>query len=293
MKQIVLAAMNDLEFTEDILKCAEQETPEVKWVLPTHPLAQQAKVAACWYPPDSLLVDFPNLECLHSVGAGEDNLGSLLGSGLKICRIIDDEQKVGMFEYVLWGVLYYQRDMDKYHEDQKLNRWNPLPQRSAKNIHVGVLGLGEIGSYVASKLAAMGYQVHGWSRSLKNIDGVKSYHGEDALPELLGELDILVNLLPLNTATTGILNKGFLSLLPTTAALINCGRGDHLIEEDLEELLSKDLLRGVILDVFSIEPIPEQSNLRIMDKVLITPHIASSASYESIVKQVSSTAFYW
>lgn len=98
-----------------------------------------------------------------------------------------------MFEYVLWEVLYYQRDMDKYHQDQKLNRWNPLPQRAAKNINVRVLGLGEIGSYVASKLASMGHQVHGWSRTLKSIDGVKSYHGEDPLPELLGELDILTS----------------------------------------------------------------------------------------------------
>ena len=60
----------------------------------------------------------------------------------------------------------------------------------------------------------MEYQVHGWSRSLKSIDGVRGCYGEDVLPELLGKLDILVNLLPLNTATVGILNKSFLSLLP-------------------------------------------------------------------------------
>jgi glyoxylate/hydroxypyruvate reductase A len=292
MKPIILAAMDDSQFTEDILKCAQKIAPDVDWVLPSHPLAKKAKVAACWYPPASLLADFPNLECLHSVGAGDDNLGSLLTSGLKIYRIVDDEQKAGMLEYVLWGVLYYQRDMDKYNQDKKLKRWNPLPQRAAKDFKIGVLGLGEIGGYVASRLALMGYQVYGWSKSPKNIDGVMSYNEEDALPELLGELDILINLLPLNSATTGLLDKAFLSLLPPQAALINCGRGAHLIEDDLIDLLSNDSLRGAILDVFSAEPLPNESHLMSMDKVFITPHIASSASCEVIVKQVSKVALY-
>jgi len=290
MKPIILIAMNDAELTEDLLACSAQIVPEVEWVLPTNPLAKQAKVAACWYPSESLLDHFPQLECLHSVGAGEDNLGNLLSSGLKIERIIDEEQKVGMFEYALWGVLYYQRDMDKYHQDQKVNRWKIRPQRAAKAIKLGILGLGEIGLHVAARLASMGYQVHGWSRSLKQIDGVTSYHGQDALPELLEDVDILINLLPLNTATVGILNHEFLSQLPSKAALINCGRGDHLIENDLEDLLSKNLLRGAILDVFKTEPLPIQSGLWVNDKVVITPHIASSASPEAIVKQISMVA---
>ena len=290
MKPVVLVIINDIDLTEALLTCAEKEVPEVEWVLPTHPLANQAKVAACWYPPSSLLSDFPNLKCLHSVGAGDDNIGSLLKSDLNISRIVDHEQKVGMFEYALWGVLYYQRDMDKYHQDKMLARWQPLPQRPAKHIKIGVLGLGEIGSYVASKLADMGYQVHGWSRTVKEINGVISHHGKEALPELLQDLDILINLLPLNTETVGILNKDLLSLLPTKAALIHCGRGDHLIEEDLEELLTNNLLRGAILDVFSTEPLSNESNLFSMDKVFITPHIASTASNESIVKQISNAA---
>ena len=290
MKPIILIAMNDPELVEHLLNCAPQVAPEVEWVLPTNPLANKAKIAACWYPEASLLSDFPQLECLHSVGAGEDNLGDLLSSGLKVERIIDEDQKVGMFEYVLWGVLYYQRDMDRYNQADKTKVWQPLPQRNTKNIKVGVLGLGEIGSFVATKLASMGYQVSGWSRSPKHIEGVYSVHGDDALPDMLGELDILVNLLPLNTATVGILNQSFLSMLPMTASLINCGRGDHVIEEDLVELLSKNLLRGAILDVFKTEPLSSQSKLRNLDNVFITPHIASSATPEVIVKQISTAA---
>ena len=293
MKSIVLMAIDDSALVEHLLQCAPQVAPEVEWVLPTHPLAHQAKVAACWYPEGSLLTEFPQLECLHSVGAGEDNIGDLLSSGLKIERIIDEDQKVGMFEYVLWGVLYYQRDMDRYNQDHKAKTWKPLPQCAAKNIKVGVLGLGEIGRFVAMKLASMGYQVSGWSRSPKHIEGVDCVHGDDALPDLLSDLDILVNLLPLNKATIGILNQSFLSMLPVTAALINCGRGDHVVEDDLVELLSNNLLRGAILDVFKTEPLPSESPLRDLDNVFITPHIASSASPEVIAKQISAAAMQY
>ena len=290
MKPIILVAINDLELVENLLECARKVAPDVEWVFPTNPLAKKAKVAACWYPSTSLLTDFPQLECLHSVGAGEDNLGDLLSSGLKIERIIDEDQKVGMFEYALWGILYYQRDMDKYHQDKALNRWQARPQRAAKDIKIGILGLGEIGRFVATELASMGYQVSGWSRSEKHIEGVECVHGEDVLTGMLGELDILVNLLPLNDATVGILNNQLLSKLPTKAALINCGRGDHLIENDLESLLSKDLLRGAILDVFKTEPLPVEHSLWANQKVFITPHIASAATEQSIAKQVSSVA---
>lgn len=290
MKPIVLSMIDNEALTEELLLCAKEHHPEVEWVLPENPLARQAKIAACWYPPSTILKDYPELTCLYSVGAGVDNLGDLLDSGVEISRIVDDGQKLGMFEYVLWGVLYYQRDMDKYHQDNQLKQWNPLPQRSMQNMKVGILGLGELGGYVGEKLAAMGYQVSGWSRTKKHIEGVISYSGQDALPELLEDLDILVNLLPLNPETKGMLNLDLLLKLPSKAALIHCGRGDHLVEGDLEELLNSNRLRGAILDVFSTEPLPKESNLMAMDKVFVTPHIASSASNESIVSQVSKAA---
>jgi len=286
MKPVVLSMINNEELTNELLACAKNNHPEVEWVLPDNPLAMQAKVAACWQPPATILTDFPNLECLHSVGAGVDNLGDLLHSSVKINRIVDDGQKTGMFEYVLWGVLYYQRDMDRYNQDKKLKQWNPLPQRTMQSIKVGILGLGELGGYVGEKLAAMGYQVYGWSRTEKQINGITSYHGQSTLPTLLEDLDILVNLLPLNSQTKGILNQDLLSKLPSKAALIHCGRGDHLVEKDLEALLNNNRLRGAISDVFSTEPLPKDSNLMTMDKVFVTPHIASTATNESIAAQV-------
>ncbi len=290
MKPVVLIATNNPNYNQILLEHAAQVAHGVDWVLADDPRAAKAQVAACWFPSPNLATDFPALHCLHSLGAGADNLGALLESGLRIERIIDAEQKQGMFEYVLWGVLYYQRDMDRYQSFQRQNLWQGLPQRSAKQMIVGVLGLGEIGAYVATHLAQMGYVVRGWSRSPKSLVGVDSFYGADGLDRVLDGLDVVVNLLPLNSETEGLLNGETLAKLPENAALIHCGRGAHVVEADLIAALESQRLRGALLDVFASEPLPAQSKLWQMEQVVITPHIASSASFEAMVKQISAVA---
>ena len=290
MKPVVLIATNNPSYNQTLLECAAKYQPSVDWVLGDDPRAAKAHVAACWYPSPSLADDFPALQCMHSLGAGADNLGSLLESGLRIERIVDAEQKHGMFEYVLWGVLYYQRDMDRYQSFQRQNLWQGLAQKSAKDITIGVLGLGEIGAYVATHLAQMGYVVRGWSRSQKKLTGVECFNGADGLDNVLAGLDVVVNLLPLNHETEGLLNGETLAKLPQNAALIHCGRGAHLVEADLIAAVESQRLRGALLDVFATEPLPAESKLWQMEQVVITPHIASSASFEAMVKQISAVA---
>ncbi|KUI97307.1 2-hydroxyacid dehydrogenase [Vibrio sp. MEBiC08052] len=290
MKPVVLVATNNPRFSKVLLECAAKSQNDVDWVLNDDPRAATAQVAACWYPSPTLTHDFPTLKCLHSLGAGADNLGPLLTSGLKIERMVDAEQKHGMFEYVLWGVLYYQRDMDRYQSFQRQNLWQELPQRAARQITIGVLGLGEIGAYVATHLAQMGYVVRGWSCSEKSLEGVTCFAGANALAQVLDGLDVLVNLLPLNAETEGLLNAQTLAKLPDNAALIHCGRGAHLVEEDLIAALDNKRLRGALLDVFATEPLPVDSKLWQMEQVVVTPHIASSASFEAMVRQISAVA---
>lgn len=293
MKPVVLVVINhpdmtpDHEFADDLITCARETSPEIDWVVADDPRGQEAEIAACWYPPASLINDYPNLKVLHSVGAGIDHFGLLADLGVPIERIADPEQNVGMWEYVLWGVLYYQRDMDRYHSFQTAKRWQRLAQRQAKDIHVGVLGLGQIGAYVASRLAELGYQVSGWSKSHKSLVGVTAYAGLSELPEMLSELDILVNLLPLNSETHAIINRERLAQLPDSAALIHCGRGEHLVESDLKAMLENNRLRGAILDVFALEPLSEGSHWWQTRNVLVTPHVASCASLPAIVAQIS------
>ena len=132
----------------------------------------------------------------------------------------------------------------------------------------------------------MGFEVRGWSTSKKEIQNVKSFAGNEALDTFLKKSDILINLLPLTKETEGILNIKTLQKLPKGAFLINVGRGEHLIEEDLIQLLDNSHLSGALLDVFREEPLPKNHAYWKHPKIIITPHVASLTNVESAAKQI-------
>lgn len=287
----ILLASNDHQFTQDLLTEFTAGYPEVKVYLPGTQGADNATVAACWFPPESLLTDYPNIKLLHALSAGTDHLGkALLHSGVPICRIVDPAQKQGMLEYILWGILNFQRAFDHYRHAQIQKQWQPITQRYAQETNIVLLGLGEIGGYVAQKLAQFGYPVYGWSRSQKTIEGVNCHSGEEALELLLSKADVLVNLLPLNKSTQGILSQSLFEKMPANAYVINCGRGGHMVDRDLISAVDKGRLQGALLDVFDEEPLPSDHPLWASDQITLTPHIASSSSVSTFVHQVVENA---
>ncbi|RBO82191.1 2-hydroxyacid dehydrogenase [Marinomonas aquiplantarum] len=291
MKTLILLISNDDEFNQGLIHYAQQHRQDTEWILPNDQQAASAEVAACWFPDNNTLSQFPNLKCLLAVSAGVDHLGSaLLTSGLPICRIVNEEQQRGMFEFVLWGVLNAHRHFDRAHMNHAECHWQRYPQQAAPAIRVSILGLGVLGKYVAQSLAEMGYSVSGWSRSLKDIDNVTCFAGNASLPSMLKDTDILVNLLPLSPATTHILNKKLFDSLPHNAYIINCGRGGHVNEAELIQAVTQGHLRGALLDVFEEEPLSASNPLWQTKGILITPHMASEASLSSIVEQTSDNA---
>lgn len=265
--------------------------PPKSFCLPDSPQAAQADTAACWFPDTGYLKNLPNLKLIHSMGAGVEHLGAeLLSGSLPICRVIDESHKQGMLEYVLWAVLYYQRHFDYARHHQIRGEWQQYPRQNAAQTRIGILGLGQMGAYVAEALSRTGYSVSGWSRGPKQLPGVTTHYGTEGLAQLLPQTDILVNLLPLTDDTRRILNRDLFCRLPTGAALIQCGRGGHLNTADLLEALSNGKLRGAVLDVFDHEPLPANDILWRTPGVVLTPHIASHAPLETVVAQILDNA---
>jgi len=282
----ILLAIDDAELSSELLS-ELSAFDDIKVCLPDDADANNAHMAACWHPDQALLTTFPNIQCLHSAAAGVDHLGKpLLKSGLPVARIVDPDQKQGMLEYVLWCVLNHHRDFDRALSHQSQQRWHLYPQVSASAVRVGVMGLGEIGGYVALGLAQFGYRLAGWSRSPKSIDGVDIFAGQSELVPFLERTDVLINLLPLNESTQGILNQSLFKTLPKGASIINAGRGGHLIESDLIDALKEGWLRRAILDVFTSEPLPVDHPLWTTEGVIVTPHMASSSAANVIAKQL-------
>jgi glyoxylate/hydroxypyruvate reductase A len=285
MRPTVLLAIDDADLIAR-LSVEFDQMPEIDYCHYESPNAEHAMMAACWFPHQDLLERYPSIKGLQAVSAGTDHLGSLLDSGLPIARIVDPAQKHGMFEYVLWGVLTYQRDFDRAAAHQHEQAWHLYPQTPASSLTIGVLGLGEMGSYVAEQLAKMDYTVLGWNRSSKSIMGVTTYEGYDQLYTVTSQCDVLVNLLPLTPQTEGILNQALFESLPDGAALINAGRGGHLVEADLIQALQQGTLRGALLDVFDEEPLNENHPFWCTPGIIVTPHMASAASPKAIAQQV-------
>ena len=233
--------------------------------------------AVCWNHPENILDNYPNLRAVSSLGAGVNHLlnDKSLPDKVSICRLITDSLQEQMAEYVLNAIVNYRLHIPDFYEQKKKGVWEQRSAIPKKNAPVGVMGLGKMGKSVATSLAQQGYQVSGWSRSKKDIDGVTSYAGDGELEAFLNETKILVNLLPLTDETQGILDLDLFKQLKQPGYLINVGRGEHLVEEDLIYAFDTNYLEGACLDVFEEEPLPNNHSFWNRKQIMVTPHIAA------------------
>ena len=290
MKPLVLLS-TDQTLLGQLQAAFARNAPQLPVVLADDPLAEQAQVAACWFPPAGSLGALPNLKLIHSVAAGVDHLANDPSQpALPVCRVVDPAHRQGMAEYVRWAVIHYHRDFDLAMAQQQRQLWLRHPQRPAADFHIGVMGLGSLGGPIAAELAAAGYAVRGWARSEKQLPGVRTFAGSAEFNGFLDGLDLLVNLLPLTESTRGILCRQTFQALAPGAAVINCGRGQHLHQQDLIAAVGSGRLRGALLDVFDQEPLPADNPLWSTPGIVVTPHMASCASHDCIAQQVAENA---
>ncbi len=233
--------------------------------------------ALVWQPPPGLLATLPNLKLILSLGAGVDHIlaDPQLPGDVPIVRLVDPYMTTAMSEYVLFQVLRLHRQDLAYAAQQRERRWRPLPQANASSRRVGLLGLGALGGDAARKLRALGFDVAGWSRTRRVMPGIACYEGANGLASLLARSEILVCLLPLTPATTGILDARLFAALPQGASLVNCGRGAHLVERDLLAALESGQLSAAVLDVFRDEPLPPEHPFWGHPRIVVTPHVAA------------------
>lgn len=266
---------------------AQVVTSEASWQARAH-----ADYLAVFNPPASLLAEQSALTAIINLGAGVDGLLNTPGlpPGVPIVKLQDAGMADLMADHVLYGVLHYQRHFDRYLNQQRRAHWQPHPLKAKADWTVGVLGLGAIGRGVAKRLAGAGFNVLGWSRSPKPLQGVFTYHGEAGLADVLRQSQTLVTLLPDTPATRQLINAERLALLPEGASLINTGRGSLIDHDALLDALGEDgHLSGAMLDVLPEEPLPGDSPLWHHPRVLLTPHVSAPTPLETAIDQVIQT----
>jgi glyoxylate/hydroxypyruvate reductase len=252
------------------------------------PGAPQADHAVVWAPPQQFMDEQPQLKAIFNIGAGVDALTKLrLPPQAMLVRIGDGGMAVQMAEFVCHTVIRHFRELDCYEDDVRHRAWSYRKPRRRPEFPVGIMGLGVLGERVADAVAHFEYPVLGWSRTPKDLPGVRCFAGEEQFDAFLRGTRVLVCLLPLTPETRGIMNAANLSRLMPGGYVINVARGAHLVDEDLIALLDSGHLAGATLDVFRTEPLPEQHPFWTHPKITITPHTSARTLRDETIAQIA------
>ena len=253
------------------------------WIYPEMPDAEAVTMAVLWKHPEDLLAKLPNLQLVSSLGAGVEHIlnDPALPGGLRITRIIDDTLIRSMRNYVVLAVLHIHKQLEVYRANQRAGRWSK-PAPVERPLRIGVLGLGTLGRPIARFLAGMGFEVLGYSRSPRRVEGITCYSAADmSLPAFARRINTLICLLPGTPATEGILDGKLFASLPPGSFLINVARGAHLVEGDLLQAMDEGRIEQAWLDVFHAEPLPAAHPFWTRPGITVTPHIASITDQEN------------
>ena len=246
-----------------------------------------------WYQPPGSLANLPSLKAIFSLGAGVDHMfRDAALPNVALARVVDPDLTTRMSEYVMQHVLNITRQARLYRERQAQGLWRDEDdQPAARDVRVGIMGMGVLGTDAAIKLKVLGFDVAGWSTSPKSLEGIPTFAGPDALAAFLGRTDILVTLLPLTSATRGMIGRSVFSGLSRTGRVpapsyINPGRGGLQVEADILACLDDGTLHEVVLDVFETEPLPPSSPFWAHPCVTVTPHNASISDPAAVARAI-------
>jgi len=283
MSLLLVAQHRDMKpFRDAIL---EQDSNMDVEIWPEVQDPRRVQFAVAWNQPKNLFGQYPNLKAISSLGAGVDHLlaDSSIPDSIRITRFVAPSLSDQMSDYVLTAVLNLFRKTEEYYRQQKQGEWKAVPFFSKNDLTAGIMGLGELGRDTAERLQMNGFNVNGWSKSKKEIDGVRSY-SENELNEFISATNILVCMLPLTNQTKEILDLKLFKMMKQPAFLINVARGEHLVEEDLIYALDTGLISRAVLDVFCKEPLPDSHPFWSREKITITPHIASLTNPKEVAE---------
>ena len=229
------------------------------------------------YAPSSSLQDFSpyaKLKAVLNLWAGVEGVTNNKTLKVPLARMVDSGLTDGMVEWVTGHTLRHHLGIDKHIHGQD-GIWRSYVPPLAKDRVITILGLGTLGTACGIALKRLGFNVRGWSRREKRVDGIQCFYGDEQIDSSLMDADIVVLLLPDTPLTQNILNKHTLNLLKRGAFVLNPGRGPLIDDGALLAALDSGQIEHATLDVFRIEPLPQNHQYWSNNKVTVIPHKAS------------------
>jgi len=183
-------------------------------------------------------------------------------------------------EFVLAAILYFAKDFRRMIRNQMTAKWEQFDVEAISGKIVGIVGYGDIGRAVATRVRPMGMKVLALKRHIMREPDplIEQTYSPDRRIEMLARSDYVVVAAPLTAETRGMIAEPEFAAMKPTAVVINVGRGPVIQEEALISALSSGRIRGAGLDVFDEEPLPPDHPFYGMENVLLSPHCADHTS---------------
>jgi phosphoglycerate dehydrogenase-like enzyme len=190
---------------------------------------------------------------------------------------------VGVFsgslgEFALAAILYFAKDLRRMVRNQIAGVWEQFDVIPVAGQTVGIIGYGDIGRAVATRVRPVGMKVLALKRHAASPDQPDHLVGEFFTPdrrlEMLPRCDYIVVATPLTEETRDMVADAEFAAMKTSAVIINVGRGPIINEDAMIHALSTNRIKGAALDVFDHEPLPTGHPFYKFENVLLSPHCA-------------------
>ena len=256
-------------------------------IYPDIPNPDAIHYAVVWEHPHGDLKNYPNLRAILNMGAGTDHLDADDTPKVPIVRLVDPDVGNDMAQYAVYWAMHFHRRFEDYRMQATRGEWLAHEVTRTAEYRITVLGLGLIGTEIATRIAQSGFKAQAWNRNERQMSEVDTYSGSAGLTEVLSKTDVLINCLPLTAQTAHFLNRDRLSQLPAGAFIINVSRGAVIDDVALLGLLESKHIAGAALDCFAEEPLPIDSPYWRAKNVYVTPHISGSTYAKSAAKPIA------
>ncbi|MDE3197287.1 MAG: D-2-hydroxyacid dehydrogenase [Acidobacteriota bacterium] len=226
----------------------------------------------------NVLAGAPKLEWIQTRSAGLDSLlfPELIESPVCLTNGSGTfSQSLG--EFVITGALYWAKDLPRMLRSKAEKRWDVFNVSELSAQTMGIVGYGDIGRAISRRAKAFGMRVLALRRNPAPRDGdefVDRVYPTKDIHAMLPECDYVVVAAPLTPETKHLVSHAEFNAMKPSAIIMNVGRGPVIDEAAMAEALRTKRIRGAALDVFEVEPLPQDSPLWEMDNVLISAHTA-------------------
>lgn len=216
----------------------------------------------------------PNLKILARVGVGYNNIDPQGAAAHGVWVTITPHANYNsVAEAILGAILMLSRDTFQRHQALMHDDWSTGHSPAGHEINgqtLGIIGYGRIGHALARKADALGMHV-----LVNNGSHHKKLEVGQEVPinDLLSQSDFVSLSAPVTDETVGMINQHAFKIMKSTASLINFGRGQLVVHDDLVDALRHHEIHSAALDAFDTEPLPNTDELLQLDNVFLTPHI--------------------